>query len=412
MSLFSGVQAQIKKSYLPIADQFESRLMEQLLEPQNIVDVQVEITMDDGTKKSFQAYRAQHTNVRWAYKGGIRYHQNVSLDEVKSLSAWMSFKTAVVDLPLGWAKWWIVLNPKELSIGEIERLSRGYIDAIYTHIWPTKDVPAPDVNTNGQIMGRMTDEYAKMTGSWQPGAITGKPLLIGGSKGRELATSLGGLIVVERYLEHNKDSINGKTVVIQWAGNVGLNFAILAERKGAKIIALSDSTGALYDEKGLDIALIANIKNDGKSVLEYTNAKHITNEELLITKCDILAPAALENQITKDNAEQIDTKLILELANGPTTPEADAILQTRNIPLLPDILTNAGGVTVSYFEQVQNNSNYYREEDEVNDKLFKVMARATDGVIDTANKHTITLRDAAYVVALERILGAMKIRGR
>ncbi len=324
----------------------------------------------------------------------------------------MTFKTAAVDLPLGGGKWGIIVNPKELSKGELERLSRAYIAAIYKYIWPTKDVPAPDVNTDGQIMGWMADEFAKQTGERQPGVITGKPLAIWWSKGRDVATSLGGLFVVERYLEHHKESINDKHIVIQGAWNVGLNFAVLAAAKGAKIIAISDSSGAIYDENGLDVASIEKIKNEWKALKgEYPNAKHITNEELLVTKCDILVPSALENQITKDNAEHVTTKLILELANGPTTPEADAILQARNIPLLPDILANAGGVTVSYFEQVQNNMNYYREKDEVNAKLFSVMTNATDGVLTTAKKHSITYRDAAYVVALERLLAAMKIRG-
>lgn len=412
MSLFEGVQAQIKKSYQPLADQFESRLMEQLLTHQNIVDVQIEVLMDDGSKKTFQAYRAQHTNVRWPYKGGIRYHQDVSLDEVKSLSAWMTFKTAAVDLPLGWGKGGIIVNPKELSKGELERLSRAYIAAIYQHIGPTKDVPAPDVNTDGQIMGWMADEFAKQTGERQPGVITWKPLIIGGSKWRDIATSLGGLFVLERYLEHQKESLKWKKVVIQWAGNAGLNFALLAAWKGAQIIAISDSSGGIYNESWLDISLVEKIKNEGKSLKEYSDATHITNEELLVIKCDILVPAALETQITHENGAQIDTKLILELANGPTTPEADNILQSRNIPLLPDILANAWGVTVSYFEQVQNNMNYYREKDEVNNKLLSVMTNATDGILDTATKHHITYRDAAYVVALERLLGAMKIRGR
>ncbi len=412
MSLFEGVQAQIKKSFQPLADQYDMRLMEQLLEPQNIVDVQLEISMDNGTKKTFQAYRAQHTNIRWPYKGWIRFHQNVSLDEVKSLSTRMSFKTAVVDLPLGGWKGGIIVNPKELSKGELERLSRAYIAAIYQHIGPTKDVPAPDVNTDGQIMAWMADEYAKQTWEWQPGVITGKPLSIGWSKGRDIATSLGWLYVVERYLEANKDSIKGKTIVIQWAGNAWLNFAKLASEKWAIVVAISDSGGAIYDPKGLDIAKIEQIKAQDKWVMTYEGATQMDNEHLLTTACDILVPAALENQITNTNASFLNTKLILELANGPTTPEADEVLKGKNIPLLPDVLANAWWVTVSYFEQVQNNMNYYREKDEVFEWLHKIMTNATDGVMNTAKKHSITFRDAAYVVALERLLEAMKVRGR
>lgn len=413
MSLFSWVQAQIQKSYLPLANQFDQRLLDQLLTHQNIVDVQIEIDMDSGEKKTFQAYRAQHTNVKWPYKWGIRYHPDVSLDEVKSLSAWMTFKTAAVDLPLWGGKWGIIVNPKELSKSELERLSRAYIRAIYTHIGPTKDVPAPDVNTDGQIMGWMADEYAKCVGEWQPGVITGKPLPIGWSQWRDVATSLGGLIVLERYLEHQQDTLQNKRIVIQGAGNAGLNFAILAVKKWATITAISDSTGGILHPDGLDIARIEQIKKEGKQLQwSYDGATSVSNDELLITSCDILVPAALENQITEHNAHLVDTKIILELANGPTTPAADTILHEKNIPLLPDILANAWGVTVSYFEQVQNNMNYYRSREEVNEKLYNKMTSATDGILATARKHEITYRDAAYVVALERLLSAMKLRGR
>ena len=324
----------------------------------------------------------------------------------------MSFKTATVNIPIGWGKGWIIVNPKELSNTELERLSRAYIAAIYRHIWPTKDVPAPDVNTNGTIMAWMADEYAKQTGERQPGVITGKPLSIGGSKGRSIATSLGGLYVLMRYLEKNSDTIKGKSIVIQWAGNAGRNFWLLAAEKWAKIIAISDSSGAIYNPDGLDMMKVDEIKNNRWAVTDYEDAEKVTNDDLLILACDVLVPAALENQLTQDNANDIQANLILELANGPTTPEAQGIIEKRGIPALPDILANAGGVTVSYFEQVQNNSNYYREEDEVFEKLEKIMINATDGVMETASKHAISLRDGAYVVALERLLEAMKVRGR
>ena len=419
MSLFTGVQNQMKKSYTFLANKYDKHLLTQLLEPINIVDVTLEVKMDDGKMKTFQAYRSQHSNVRGPFKGWIRYHQNVSLDEVKSLSAWMSFKCATVWIPLGWGKWGIIVNPKELSSAELERLSRAYIKAIYKHIGPTKDVPAPDVNTNGQIMARMADEYAKQTGQRQPWVITGKPLSIGGSKGRDIATSLGWLYVLQRYL---KSPLSGskkaswlkkKNIIIQWAGNAGLNFWILAEKEGAKILAIADSHGAIYDPKWLDMKKIATLKAERKSVIDYVSkhAKIITPEEMFTLETDILVPAALENQITRDNAHDIQAKIILELANGPTTPEAQIILRERNIPIIPDILANAWWVTVSYFEQVQNNMNFYRSRKEVFKKLLKIMNKATDKVLKVARQHKVSLRGGAYILAMERIMEAMKVRG-
>lgn len=412
MSLFEQVQQQIRKSYTYIQDSYPEELLAQVLTHKNIIDTQITLKKDDGSVSNYQAYRCQHVDVRGPFKWGIRFHPNVSLDEVKSLSAWMSIKTAVVDLPLWGGKWGIVIDPKGLSTSELERLSRAYIQAIRQDIWPSKDVPAPDVNTNGTIMGWMTDEYAKLTGSWQPGVITGKPLTIGGSKGRSTATSLGGLQSLNKYLEHQHDTIQNKVIVVQGAGNVGLNFAVLAAQAWARIVAISDSHGAIYNPNWLDISQIVSIKDANRSVSEYTDAQQITNEQLLSLPCDILVPAALENQITADNASSLQCKLVLELANGPTTAEADALLSHRGIIVLPDILANAGGVTVSYFEQVQNNTNYYWEEAEVQEKLEKIMYRSTSWVIATAEKYQIPLRDAAYVIALERILGAMRDRGR
>ena len=411
MSLFGWVQAQIKEAYLPLAQKYEKHLMEHLLEPENIVEATLDITMDDGSTNSYPARRSQHCDVRWPYKGGIRFHQDVSLDEVKSLSAWMSFKCAAVDIPLWWGKWGIIVDPKQLSQAELQRLSRAYIDAIWQDIWPTKDVPAPDVNTNSTIMWWMADQYAKNTGQREPGVITGKPLTIWWSAGRGIATALWGLYVLIRYLEAQWDSIKWKKIIIQWAGNAGLTFAKLANDKGALIIGISDSKWGIYNNKGLDISKIEELKNTKKSVIEYSDATQTTNEDILDNECDILVPAALENQITKDNAANISANVILELANGPTTSDADTILEDKDIAVLPDILANAGWVTVSYFEQVQNNTNYYRSEAEVFEKLEKIMVDATDAVLDTANEHSTPLRDAAYIVALGRILAAMQARG-
>ena len=337
----------------------------------------------------------------------------------------MSFKCATVWIPLWWGKWWIIVNPKELSPNELERLSRAYIKAIYKYIWPTKDVPAPDVNTNGQIMAWMADEYAKQTWERQPWVITGKPLSIGGSKWRDIATSLGALYVLQRYLKApppfgrglgwgSKWGLKKKTIVIQWAGNAWLHFWILASKEKAKILAISDSRGAIYDPKGLDIEKIAKLKKEHKSVIDYPgkHAQIISNKDLLTLPCDVLVPAALENQITADNAHEIQAKLILEIANGPTNPEAQKILRERKIPVIPDILANAGWVTVSYFEQVQNNTNFYRSKKEVFKKLLKIMNKATDKVVKSAKKHKVSLRDGAYILAMKRILEAMKVRGR
>jgi len=411
MSLFAWVQQQIKDAYAYIKDDYDSSLMEQLLEPINIVEADLEITMDDGSSNTYKAYRSQHSNVKGPHKGWIRFHQDVSLDEVKSLSAWMSFKTSVVGLPLGWGKWWIIVDPKQLSQAEIEKLSRAYIDAIREHIWPTKDVPAPDVNTNGQIMAWMADQYAKHVGERQPGVITGKPLSIGWSKGRWIATALWWLYVLRRYLSKNNDSLKGKKVVIQWAGNAWLTFAQLCIDDGATVIWISDSRWGIYVPWGIDVSVITELKSKRSSVTEYPWATVLENLDILDNECDILVPAALENQITKDNAANIKAKVILELANGPTTAEAQDILDGNGITVLPDILANAWWVTVSYFEQVQNNANYYREEAEVFEKLEKIMNEATDWVMDTSAKHKTNLRDAAYVVALTRIMEAMKVRG-
>ncbi len=412
MSLFWTVQQQIKDAYAYIKDDYDVSLMEQLLEPINIVEADLEVVMDNGSSKTFKAYRSQHSNVKWPHKWWIRYHQHVSLDEVKSLSAWMSFKTAVIDLPLGWGKGWIIVDPKQLSDNEIEKLSRAYIDAIREHIWPTKDVPAPDVNTNWQIMAWMADQYAKHVGEWQPWVITGKPLSIWWSKWRWIATALWWLYVLRRYLGKNNDTLQWKKVVIQWAWNAWLTFAQLCIDDGAVVIWISDSRWWIYVPEWIDIGIISELKAKRSSVTEYPWATILENLDILDNDCDILVPAALENQITKENAWNIKAKVILELANGPTTPEWQDLLDNKGVIVLPDILANAGWVTVSYFEQVQNNMNYYREEDEVFQKLEKLMNAATDWVIETASKHNTNLRDAAYIVALTRILDAMKIRGR
>jgi len=408
MSLYASVQSQIKQAYSYIAGKYNPGLLERLLRPDQILEVSIPVKMDDGSTQVFIGYRSQHNNTKWPYKWGIRFHHNVSKDEVMSLSAWMTLKTSVVGLPLGGGKGGIIVDPKKLSQGELQRLSKWYIQKIAAFIGPLTDVPAPDVNTNPQIMAWMLDEYNKITGVLSPGVITGKPIELWWSLGRGSATSMGGWIVLNQYFSNTEQSITGKTIAVQWAGNAGLIFANIAHIHGAKIVAISDSKGAIYCTDGLDIPAIELLKKDGKSVMDYVLAcERITNDDLLALDVDILVPAALEEVIREDNAHTVKAAIVLELANGPVTPAADAILEKNNITVIPDVLANAGGVTVSYFEQVQNNTNYYRSEQEVHEKLENIMKPATQAVVHTAEKYKISLRMAAYVVSLERILQAM-----
>ncbi|NRH20840.1 Glu/Leu/Phe/Val dehydrogenase [Candidatus Gracilibacteria bacterium] len=407
---FLSAQSQMQTAYAFLAGRYDEQFPK-ILNPERIIEVNIPVKMDSGEIRNFVGYRAQHNAARGPYKGGIRYHQDVTKDEVKALSTWMSIKCATLDLPLGGGKGGIIVNPKELSERELEQLSRGWVQKLYKYIGPLDDVPAPDVNTNGKIMSWMVDEYSRLVGHWTPGTFTGKPLSIGGSLGRDTATAQGGLYVLEAYLTAKKDTLQGKKIVIQGAGNAGLNMIELIDRTGAILIGTSDSHGGIYDESGLDIAQIVELKKNKKSLTEYKGGKQISNSELLELACDILIPAALENQITGDNAKNVKAHLIMELANGPITPEADTVLFARNIPVIPDILANAGGVTVSYFEQVQNNANYFWSRAEVQEKLKLKMETALAGVLHSAEEHNVMLRTGAYVVAMERILEAMKVRG-
>lgn len=407
---FESARTQMRTAYQYLAPEYAHEF-ETLLSPDRIIEVAIPVVMDDGSTRTFTGYRSQHNSARGPYKGGIRYHQDVNKDEVMALSAWMSIKTATLDLPLGGGKGGIIVDPKTLSKWELERLSRGWVQKLYKYIGPLDDVPAPDVNTNGEIMSWMVDEYSKLTGHWAPGTFTGKPLSIGGSLGRDTATAQGGLYVLEAYMRAKNDTLSGKKVVIQWAGNAGLNMIELIAKTGTILIATSDSHGGIYDENGLDIARIVELKKNKKSLSEYSEAKHITNSELLELSCDILIPAALENQITSDNAKNIKARLILELANGPITPDADTVLFSKGIPVIPDILANAGGVTVSYFEQVQNNMNYYWSRAEVQEKLKLKMETALHWVLESAESHGVMIRTGAYIVAMKRILEAMRVRG-
>ena len=407
---FLSAQSQMQTAYAFLTGRYDTQFPK-MMNPERVIEVNIPVKMDNGEIKNFVGYRSQHNWARGPYKGGIRYHQDVTVDEVKALSTWMSIKCATLDLPLGGGKWGIIVNPKELSERELELLSRGWVQKLYKYIGPLDDVPAPDVNTNGQIMSWMVDEYSRLVGHWTPGTFTGKPLSIWGSLGRDTATAQGGLYVLEAYLIAKSDTLKGKKIVIQWAGNAWLNMIELIARTGAILIGTSDSHGGIFDSNGLDIAQIVELKKNKKSLSEYQWATQITNSELLELDCDILIPAALENQITGDNVNNIRAKLIMELANGPITPDADVALFGKWIAVIPDILANAGGVTVSYFEQVQNNANYYWSREEVQSKLKLKMETALTWVLKSSNEHKVMLRTGAYVIAMERILEAMKMRG-
>jgi len=386
-----------------------------LREPMRVLEVLIPVRMDDGTVKVFKGFRVQHNDARGPTKGGIRFHPAETLDTVKALAMWMTWKTAIVNLPYGGAKGGIICNPKEMSERELEALSRGYIRAIGRFIGPEKDIPAPDVYTNPQIMAWMMDEYSKLVGYNAFGVITGKPIEVGGSLGRIDATSRGGMYVLEAVAAKLGIDLSKSTFAIQGYGNAGYNAAKLAkELFGAKVVAVSDSRGGIYNPDGLDPELVLEHKRKTGSVVGYPGAQEISNPELLELDVDILVPAAIENVITGENADRIKAKVVLELANGPTTPEADAILHERGIFVVPDFLANAGGVTVSYFEWVQNVTGYYWSLEEVYEKLRTKMVDAFNAFYHVYKEEyggKIDTRTAAYMVSIARVVKAMKIRG-
>ena len=381
--------------------------------PERELKVALPVRMDDGSLKVFEGFRIQHSTLRGPAKGGVRYHQNVNIDEVRALSAWMTFKCAVAAIPYGGGKGGIVCRPREMSKGELERLTRTYIDKISAIISPNTDIPAPDVGTNAQTMDWMVDEYSKLKGESVYGIVTGKSIEIGGSKGRNEATGRGVCFVTLEMMKKYNMKPEDCKIVIQGMGNVGSISAKLLAEEGAKIIAVSDVSCAIYNENGLDIAGIYKYLDSGKNLLDgYTgDCKRITNAELLELPCDILIPAALENQITAENADRIKAKIVIEAANGPTSVEADEILNKKGVKVLPDILSNSGGVIVSYFEWVQNLQNFYWEEDDVNAKLKRQIVGAFNDVFDAREKYDCTFRVAAYIVALNRLVTAKKLRG-
>jgi len=418
-NLFDDAKSRLDK-VLPLIDLPED-ILKRLSQPKLNLTVNIPVRMDDGSLRVFTGYRVQFDDTRGPTKGGIRFHPDVCIDEVTSLSFWMTIKCAVVGLPFGGAKGGVVVDAKLLSKLELERLSRGYIRAIADIIGPKRDIPAPDMYTNATIMGWMADEYYQIMREQLPGVITGKPIHLGGSLGREAATGRGALYVLQQWFAHNKTQAKNMKIAVQGFGNAGYHFARLAKEAGFNIVALSDSKGAIYSKDGLDPQKIMFHRKRYKelkamlycdvSICEEAEHAIISNEALLELDVDILVLAAMENQITQDNAKKIKAKLILEIANGQINSEADDILDATNTIVIPDVLANAGGVTVSYFEWVQNRAGYYWEEKEVNEKLQYLMQRQATTVFDLAQKKAISLRTAAYLDGLEKISGAIENRG-
>ncbi|MFA6198142.1 MAG: Glu/Leu/Phe/Val dehydrogenase [Patescibacteria group bacterium] len=380
--------------------------------PARILQVAISVRMDDGSVKVFEGYRVQHSTARGPAKGGIRYHPKADLNEVKALAMLMSWKCSLLDLPYGGAKGGIVVDPRKLSAAELERLTRGYVRAIRDFIGPEKDIPAPDVYTTPQIMAWIMDEFSQLKGYNVPGVVTGKPLAVGGSLGRNAATAQGGAFVLAEVLRLRKIKMPKKpTAIVQGFGNAGSIAADILEQAGYTIIGAADSRGGVYHPKGLDLKKLAAHKEATGSVEGFEKLKIITSEKILEQTCDVLVPAALDNQINEANAGRIKAKVVLELANGAVTPEGDAKLDKRGIVVIPDTLANAGGVTVSYYEWVQNQQGLYWSAKEVADRLRSRMTAATGDVVATATKHSINLRMAAYVLAVGRVAEAIKLRG-
>ncbi len=400
-----------KKQFLKAAEKLnlKSEVKEYLIEPKRIIQVRFPVMMDNGSVRVFTGFRIQHNDARGPSKGGIRFHPNVNLSEVKALASWMTWKCAVANIPYGGSKGGVIVDTKKLSQSEIERLSRAYIKALAEFIGEDVDVPAPDMYTNPQIMAWMRDEYEKLVGRQSPALITGKPVELGGSLGRGLATSRGGLFALEEAVKLT--GIKVKTVAVQGFGNVGSGLALLLYQNGYKVVAVSDSHGAIYNEDGLNIEEVMAYKKKTGKLADFKGAKNITNNNLLELNVDVLAPSALENQITEENADKIKAKIVLEMANGPTTIAADRILYKKGIFVIPDILANSGGVTVSYFEWVQNKANFYWTEEEVNNKLKQFMTNAFRDVYNVHKQEKVDMRTAAYMVAIKRVAKAQELRG-
>jgi glutamate dehydrogenase (NADP+) len=395
-------------------------VLEVLRHPKAALEVAVPVRRDDGSLSVFTGYRVRHNDLRGPTKGGIRYHPQVDLSEVKALALWMTLKCAVVGIPYGGGKGGVTVDPKSLSRLELERLSRSFVDRIADHIGPELDIPAPDVYTNAMVMGWMTDEYAKITRRHEPGVFTGKPIALGGSLGRDDATGRGAYHCIKVLEERNGWDPSTMTVAVQGFGNGGQHIALLLHADGYRVVAVSDSQGGIHRPEGFDVPSIVHAKNESRrlqavycegTVCEMVDAEQITNDELLELDVDILVPAALENQIHADNAARVRARTVVEVANGPVTPDGDAILDERGIALVPDILANAGGVTVSYFEWVQNRNGFAWTLDEVHHRLAEIMRREATAVYDLADERGFSYREAAYVHALARLADAVHAKG-
>jgi glutamate dehydrogenase (NAD(P)+) len=389
----------------------DPNLVEVLGQCKKAVEVSIPVSMDDGSTQVFKGYRVTHNVARGPSKGGIRYHPDVTVDEVKALAMWMTWKCALMGIPFGGAKGGIVCDPKKMSRGELERMTRRYTSEIINEIGPEKDIPAPDVGTDGSVMAWIFDTYSMNKGHSVLGVVTGKPLTIGGSLGREEATARGSLFCIRDAVAKRDTTIAGKKVVVQGFGNVGSYLANFLHQEGATVVGISDSTTALHNPKGIDVPAAFAHKRENRTLAGVKDAETITNEELLLLDCDILAPCALEQVITEENADKVKASIICEGANGPVTPAADAILEDRGVMILPDVLANAGGVVVSYFEWVQGLQEYFWKEVEVNAKLNDIVSRAFDETWETAQERNLPMRVAAYGLAVERVAEATVTRG-
>ncbi len=389
----------------------EDGIRNKLRHPKACLTVNVPVRMDDGRILTFEGHRVQHDISRGPAKGGIRYHPDVTLDEVKALAAWMTWKCAVVNIPFGGGKGGVRCNPKEMSQGELERMTRRYTSEILPLIGPEKDIPAPDVYTTSQTMAWIMDTYSMNVGYTVPGVVTGKPLQIGGSKGRDEATARGCTFVIEEAAKHLGINLNGATVAIQGFGNAGSVSARLMQELGSKVIAVSDSKGGILNTDGLDVAKAIAHKRETKSVVGLRGAEAISNEDILTIKCDVLIPAALESVINGRNAAKVNARIVAEAANGPTTPEADEVLYDKGVFVIPDILANAGGVTVSYFEWVQDLARLFWKADDVNAKLREIMTESFQETLRISKMHRVHMRTAAYVLGVGRVAEATRLRG-
>jgi glutamate dehydrogenase len=406
--VLKSTQVVIEEALLKLG--YKEDMIDLLKEPMRVLTVRIPVKMDTGITKVFKGYRAQHNDAVGPTKGGVRFHPDVTELEVKALSIWMSLKCGIADLPYGGGKGGVICDPRKMSFGELERLSRGYVRAVSQIVGPTKDIPAPDVMTNSQIMAWMLDEYSRIREFDSPGFITGKPIVLGGSKGRETATARGVVIMIHEALALRGIELNKARIVIQGFGNAGSYLAKFMHEAGARVIGISDVNGALYNEDGLDIPYLLDRRDSFGNVTNLFPST-ISNTDLLELDCDVLVPAAIENQITEENAPRIKATIVVEAANGPTTLEATRILTERGILLVPDVLASAGGVIVSYFEWVQNNQGFYWDEQEVDDRLRVMMIRGFNQVYEIHKTRNVNMRLAAYMAGVRKMAEAVRFRG-